>query len=353
MNSKQEILERVKRYMAVMEKENPDEFDMLTAMFAVLHETNALVGAICTNAKIKEWREKDDPSFYRFASLLKQGLEQQRDYLDSVSDQLPLEGDIVAQKIAAARERINVLSVELGKTQPILNEAETLLAQQAELSAKKALVDALVHKKTEIAALTKEYMLIDLEKLQAEVAQKEKELTDLKKKCAPLQTKQAKLQKEVDELCAAQLNLDTELARLTDAYGDKALEITGKIPCWIEQIKERRLKRQAKTAEYERELAKAAAELFETEKEIHLLLEKINQQLSAAMDAKEILTTHFEANQRISADFSGSLSGINNELLNLQAAIDRELHRFDALLSTAHRQIQTIAAACKPGGIGG
>ncbi len=88
---------------------------------------------MCGGEKIKGWKDGDDPSFYRFASKLKIGLELQRDYLNSISGQLILERDIVSQKIKAYQERINSLLEQEGI---ILEEAGSLMQKEDELKEK-------------------------------------------------------------------------------------------------------------------------------------------------------------------------------------------------------------------------
>jgi DNA repair exonuclease SbcCD ATPase subunit len=347
---KEEMLNKIKLNLPVLERENPEEFDLITALFNILHQTNDLLGTVCNRERINEWKEQEDPSFYRFASLLKKGLMQQNSYLDTILNQLTMENDAIAQKIAMAKEQLSLL---LEHEQALFNEAEAIFEQQVELRQKKAQVDALQSRKDELADLKKKYSRINIKKLQIDIEQKETLLAELTNKCAPLLKKQEELQNATTELIVAERNLDSELGRLENVYCEKSREITEKLPDWIEKIKKRRVERKQKADAYELELVKELAELDETEKVIKQRLEELNRIYSLAADNRDVCTIHFAANRKISGNFSASFSEVESKLSDLLAAVDRKLEDFDVLLKNAQQKHQEIAAACKPIGIGG
>ncbi len=355
MNNKKEILERIKNSIVALEKEDQDEFDLITAVFSISHETTNLLGTMCGGEKIKGWKDGDDPSFYRFASKLKIGLELQRDYLNSISGQLILERDIVSQKITDCQVRINSL-LEQEKT--ILKEVDSLIQKEDELKEKNKRVDALFNKKNELEDIEKKLSGIDLKKLEAKVVKLEKKKTDLENKYRPLLNQKEALQNTITELSAEMQNITGALTRFETAKGEEVQRLTENIPQWIEKIKQRRMAREGKDREYMAKLEEEAGELRETEKMIQEHLNKSKELVALAMDKREILRTHFEANKTIDHRFSRSLSHMSlpqmqGDLSRLTETVEKELVRFDVVLGELHKRIQEIAAEFKPVGIGG
>lgn len=341
--------------LAILEREAEDEHNLIKVLFFIVNDVTNLVKRKCDPEKIRQWREQENLLFLRFASSLKIALEQQRDYLDTVSDQLLSDGDIVAQKIAAAQKKIQSL---LDEERTIMSGAGELLAQEDELRATRDRVAARLARKDELAAIKSRLAGIDVEKLQTEVAQLEKEVADFERGRQPLLTRQSELRESSAELRLAIEHLNKELARLEKTYGEEAQKISEHILQWIEKIRARRLKREEKATAYEEKLEKEAAELHAIEKKIWQHLKQINEFSARAMDNKKILENHFGSNKEIGHRFSGSLDGkkralsdLTEKIAHLTEKIAQELGHFDDLLSKMHTEIQEIAAACKPRGI--
>lgn len=350
MNRKMEIVKQIKNGIAILEREGNDEFDIVTAVFSILHETTNLMGTICDKEKIKVWKDLDDPSFYRFASKLKLGLELQRDYLNTISDQLILEGDIVSQKIAVCHEQINSL---LEQERTILKEVSPLIEKENELREARRRVDMLLSKKNELEGIEKKLSGIDIKALKRQVAEKEKIRDDLENRYKPLLEKKETLQNSLTDLNEAINSISEELTRLETAYGEEARRLTENIPQWIEKIKNRQIIREEKDKEYIARLEKEAERLRETEKKLQEHLNKSNEFVSLAMTNWEIMRRHFEANKTIGSRFSKSLTDIQDNLSGITDAVEKELTNFDESLRVMQKRIQEIASEFKPIGIGG
>jgi len=350
MNEKTEIIRRIKDSLTLFEKEVHDEYDLITSAFSVWHNTTDLIRTLWDKKKIEDWKNEDDPSFYRFCSKLKMALELQRDYLNTISDQLALEGDEVSQKIKACEEQINSL---LEQERTIFKEVSPLIEREDDLRETSNRLDILLRKRKELEGIEKKLSGIDIGKLETEVAKQEKRKDSLMKKYKPLLERKQTLQSSLTELKEAISNISAEIVQLETAYGEEANRLTESIPQWIDNIKNRRVKREEKGKELMESLAEETEELKKTERDLQEHINKINEFASFAMTNQEILRTHFDANKAIGSRFSVSLPDIQDDLSNITDTIENELTRFDELLRTAQKRIQEIASEFKPIGIGG
>lgn len=349
MNNKSEIIKQIKNGIASLETGGQD-FDMITAVFLILHQTINLLWIICSKEKVQGWKEMDDPSFYRFASQLKKGLELQCDYLNTISSKFSIEGDIIAQKITAYQNQINSL-LEQEKT--ILKEAFTLIDKEDELRESSRRVNILLSKKNELETIHNMLSGIDIKALEAEVSEKEKIKDELENKYKPIIERKKALQNSIAELEEALKNISTEIVHLETVSGEAAIKITENIPQWLERIKSRNLVRKEKEIEYIAQLEKEVEELKETESKIQEHLKKSHEVVSLAMTNQEILSIHFEANKTIGRRFLKSLPDIQDELSHITDAVKKELTSFDRLLSNYKTRLEEIASQFKPIGIAG
>ncbi|MCW3488689.1 hypothetical protein [Dethiobacter alkaliphilus] len=356
MKNKQKYLEGIKKNLVTLEKENRDEFDMITAVFSILYEATGMLGHMYDEKKVKEWKQKDDPSFYRFASTLKTGLELQWDYLNSISRHLVSEGDIVSQKVAAYQEKMKSL---LKREKNILKEAGSVIKKEDELQEANKRVEALLNKKMELEEIEKKLANLDIREIEGEIARKEKVKADLEDRYRPLLNKQKDLENSITEISNAMENISVILSQLEAVSGKESRRLAENLPQWIDVIQKRQIAREEKEKEYMNELLMEAERLQETEKKIQEHLEKMNKFVALAMDNREILRTHFEANKTLNSRIFRSLKSLGDMSLaeiqeNLSAAMDgieKDLDRFDASLKEMHMRIQEIATSIKPMGV--
>lgn len=348
MNESVELIKRLKDSVAVLANEGCEEYDLITGVFSMWHETTSLIRKLWGSGEIEGWKNQDDPSFYRFCSMLKIGLELEKDYLSSISDQLMLEGDPVSQKIEACRGRIDSLLV---KESTALRQAASLLAKEDELREISNRVDALSRRIGELKRIERKLSRIDARQLEVEVARKEQQREDLERLYKPLLEKRDDLNSSIAELNEAVDNLSAEIACLEAASGDAALRMMQSIPQWIEMITNRRTQRAEKEEEEMQMLAREAEELMEVESRIQEHIARTNEFISLTITNREVLETHFEANKTIGSKFARSLPDIQEDLSTMTDAVERELTRFDELLTSAQKRIDEIVSGFRPMGI--
>jgi len=350
MNHKQVVLKNIKNSLTILEKGNQEEFDIITAIFTILHEATSLLGVMYDLEKIKTWKHQDDPAFYRFVSKVKTGLEIQMEYLNSISDQLIFEENIVSQKIMAYQMQINTY---LKDEKFIIEEVKGLIDKEAELTEAGRRIDALLAQKEELQGIANKIATINTKELEADIAKKEKKKSDFENRLKPLLDKNKDLDSSIMELSEAFRNLSAELARLETAHGEEAQKITENIPKWIAAIKKRLTAREQKNIEYMERLKKEAEELRETEIKIQEQLEKCNEFVLLAMGNAETLRIHFKANREIGGRFASSLPDMQESLSRTTSTIEKELSDFDQSLAKMQKRIEEITASFRPMRIGG
>lgn len=349
MELKDELLEKIKASVTALGQRDQDDFDSLQSSLAILHAVANLLRLLYDNGKIKQWKSQDDPAFYRFASKLKVGLELQRDYLNSISDSLISDDDIVSKKIMSCQEQINSI---LEKEKSILKKIAPLLEKEHELNENKKRLDLLLEKQRNFEEIEQKLSGINLQDLTAEVEEKEKGKTKLEVEYQPLLEKRDSLVKEVNDFREAVQNLTRELDGLEEAYGEDAAKLAENIPKWIQTIKNRKVARKQKDKKYITDLEREAEELKKVENQLQEHIQKFKKFASLSTANDEILRVHFESNKTLGDRFSKSLPDIKYDLAQLTEAIEKQLKNFDETLMHMQKRIEEAAAEFKPIGLG-
>jgi len=345
MGEKSELLNKIRVNLTALERQDKDEFDSVANSLSLLQLTVDLLTVLYDNKKIKEWKERDDPAFYRFASKLKVGLELQRDYLSTISDILVSNDDAVAQKIIACKEQINSV---VEKENSILREIEPLLEKENELSSNQERLDSLLDKQRALKKIEKKLSEINLDELSAEVQEMEKAKAELEAEYQPLLDKRQILTEEVTGLRGTVQNLSGEINQLEGAFGEDVIKLAETIPKWIQQIKVRKAIREEKLSKYVAKLEKESEELKKVENQLQEHIQKINEFVSLCMTNQEIFRVHFQSNKALSNRFSKSLPDMNHELIKLNETTKKELKKFDESLSRMQRKNEEISTDFKP-----
>jgi hypothetical protein len=350
MKKTMEIIAQINSDLTMLENnEGQDDFGTVLTLFSIVNGANNLLKVVCDDKKLSDWKNKDDASFYRFASQLKIALENQREYFTSISGQLLVTEDVVSRKITDCLRQIDLL---LDKEQSILNNAADILTKENELREVNARVSSLLEKKKDLLAIEGKISKIDIKKLEKELGGKAKIIAEYEEKYKPILNENEVLQKKIGELAEAVDNIDSDIKGLQDAYGKEIQVMIARIPTWIETIKERVTLRKKKEKVIVNKLEEEVQALIETEKKIQEYLERMKEVETMAVKNLELLRAHFTTNKALGNVFSISSSDLQEEFKVINADIEEKLGYYDIFLTKLAKEKQKIALSNKPLKIG-
>ncbi len=344
MTERAEILAALKADIAELET-GQDEFDEVGSVFSLFQHVLALLPSSYDIDRLRGWRDLDDPAFDRFASKLKTTLEAQREYLDGIAGVLEIEGDLVADKIAARRTEIDQL---LARKETVLAQGAEVFAAESEIRAQSARLDELTSRRAALSEMAETLSGHDLDALASEVDSLEAEVRRLEADRGPLAEKTDRLKADRQSLREALRGLERDMAGLKDAYGREAAELARRIPEWVETLSARTAGREAKAEGYVEELSDAARAYEAAETRLQDHLKEIRDYTAAIDQRREILRIHFNADREIGGRFAESLPEMRDELEGLASRIDADLTRLDETLARMQEQIEAVAKEIVP-----
>ncbi|MFW6333420.1 MAG: hypothetical protein ACOC23_09000 [Thermodesulfobacteriota bacterium] len=321
-----------------------DEFDRVAHAFALAGKVLNLISEDFGRDRLDRWRQNDDPALLRFASGMKNFLEQQKIYLDAAAEPLLTESGTITRKIADRRREIDQT---LAQENTMLNSGEALLSAENELRTRHRQLETLQNRLNELSALEKELADIDLDKLRLEVSAKETRAAELKQQHRPLLDKKCDLETRFNEMREAMHRLSKDIEQLSSAHGEAARELTGRLPEWVARIRARADIRSEKAQEYLAEMAEETERLAKLEAEVQNHLDSINAYADAAAGLQDVLTTHFNANRELSRSFAKSLGGMEEGLQEREHAMETALSEHDEMLRNLQRRIRATADTVK------
>ena len=347
MTERAEILAALKADIAELET-GPDEFDEVGSVFSLFQHVLALLPSSYDGDRLRGWRDLDDPAFDRFASKLKTTLEDQREYLDGIAGVLEIEGDVVADKIAARRAEIDQL---LARKETVLAQGAELFAAESEIRARTARLDELTSRRTALSEMAEALAGRDLNGLASEVDALEADVRRLEADRGPMAEKAARLEADRQSLREALRGLERDMAGLKDAYGREAAELARRVPEWVETLRVRTAEREAKVEGYVGELSDAARAYQDAETRLQDHLKEIRDYTAAIDQRREVLRIHFNADREIGVRFAESLPEMREEVEGLVSRIEADLTRLDETLARMREQIEAVENEIVPLGL--
>ncbi len=324
-----------------MDNSNPDEFDMVDGVTAILGDAVELIRQRYDHPRLKALHDDEDPAFDRFASRMKSSLEAQQKYLSSLSELFTTDSNLVSEKLTAAQGRIDEIIKDEGL---LFQQSSALFEKEEEIRSRKQQLDALLAKKTELEAIQRRLSKHDIDALSREVETIAENKRKREAELAPLQERRERLRSEYEELQEAVNNLRANIERLDDAHGTQAAEISRQLPQWIDVLRTRSDKRERKDQGYVQELEQETRRLEAVETRLQEHLQDIERYIDAAETGEEMLRAHFEANSGLGERFSHSLPQRREEIEIFRTDIAKQLRQFDNLLREMQARLEEIEA---------
>lgn len=346
------IKNRIHEALEKLEDGNTNDFDRTTAVLTLFNDSLQLIYEHFPADKFEEWKNKDETEayFFRFSSLLKQSLEKERNYLESILSVLSIPDDIVSQKIADYSDRIFKMMEE---EKSVLTKGKPLFEKESELQEQLRRLNELKSKIQELEGIEQELSKYNLKALAEEAKKLEQAKIELEKKAKPLRetvdtikAEYSEMQKDFDDL----VSLHNHLVSVS---GSEAVQASDRLLACIERIRQRKIVREGKPSVYLKELESEITELKSIEQQIAERLKQLDEISSALTTNRDILSLHFKSNNELGERFGKTLRDDIEHLNTLYGSIKDMLSNYDADLKKLHERIQQINAEFRPIGIGG
>ncbi len=340
----EKIFRQIKNNLSDLEnQENGDEFDRVSLVFSLLQNSLILLHEMYGPDDLEKWKKQEDPVSDRFRSRLKNIMEYQRDYLQS----LPLspDEDMISRKIAACQAEMKSL---LEQENSVLMQSQHLFSKEKEVLEQKQKLAELFRRKTDLEQAEKELSGYDLKKLEKEIAEGEETRNRFQEEYAPLLHKKQVLEKEVGELDENLRNVKEAMDGLEQAYGEDARQISENLPLWVKKLRRRIRDREEKDEKYLRDLELETAELKETEARLQTHLRQISEIAESHARYQEILQLHFASDKQLGKNLSSSLGQMQGETEKLTGEIEDNLKRYDKMLRQIRQKAEEVRAEILP-----